>query len=86
MIAGNGEPLVKLVPVPKATERKPRVPGRWKGQIWIGPDCFNEIELARTKAVGIRVAAALCYSAAAIARSCVVAARSTAPSAASATR
>ena len=32
----NGEPLVKLVPVQK--ERKPRVPGRYKGQIWIGPD------------------------------------------------
>jgi prevent-host-death family protein len=36
VIARNGEPLVKLVPVPK--ERKPRVPGRYKGQIWIGPD------------------------------------------------
>jgi hypothetical protein len=43
MIARNGEPLVKLVPVPKAAERKPRVPGRWKGQIWIAPDCFNEM-------------------------------------------
>ena len=39
LIARNGEPLVKLVPVP--TERKPRVPGRGKGRIWIAPDCFD---------------------------------------------
>ncbi len=39
VIARNGEPLVKLVPVPK--ERKPRVPGRGKGKIWIAPDCFD---------------------------------------------
>jgi prevent-host-death family protein len=36
VIARNGEPLVKLVPV--SNERKPRVPGRGKGKIWIGPD------------------------------------------------
>jgi prevent-host-death family protein len=36
VIARNGEPLVKLVPVAK--ERKPRVPGRYKGKIWISPD------------------------------------------------
>jgi prevent-host-death family protein len=36
VIARNGEPLVKLVPVPK--ERKPRVPGRYKGEIWMAPD------------------------------------------------
>jgi prevent-host-death family protein len=36
VIARNGEPLVKLVPIPK--ERKPRVPGRYKGKIWIGPN------------------------------------------------
>jgi prevent-host-death family protein len=39
VIARNGEPLVKLVPVPK--EAKPRVPGRSKGKIWIAPDCFD---------------------------------------------
>jgi prevent-host-death family protein len=39
LIARNGEPLVKLVPVPK--EPKPRVPGRYKGNIWIAPDCFE---------------------------------------------
>jgi prevent-host-death family protein len=39
VIARNGEPLVKLVPVPK--ERQPRVPGRYKGKIWIAPDCFD---------------------------------------------
>jgi prevent-host-death family protein len=36
VIARNGEPLVKLVPVAK--ERKPRVPGRYKGKVWIAPD------------------------------------------------
>jgi prevent-host-death family protein len=39
VIARNGQPLVKLVPVPK--ELKPRVPGRSKGKIWIAPDCFD---------------------------------------------
>jgi prevent-host-death family protein len=41
VIARNGAPLVKLVPVPKLAERKPRVPGRYKGEIWIAPDCFD---------------------------------------------
>ena len=36
VIARNGEPLVKLVPV--TVIRKPRVPGRLKGKIWISPD------------------------------------------------
>ena len=36
IIARNGQPLVKLVPMPK--ERKPRVPGRGKGKIWISPE------------------------------------------------
>ncbi len=45
VIARNGEPLVKLVPVPK--DQKPRVPGRYKGQIWIGPDFeFTDKEIA----------------------------------------
>jgi prevent-host-death family protein len=45
VIARNGEPLVKLVPVPK--ERKPRVPGRGKGKILISPDFeFTEEEIA----------------------------------------
>jgi prevent-host-death family protein len=37
VIARNGEPLVRLVPIPKQT-REPRVPGRSKGRIWIAPD------------------------------------------------
>ncbi|HEY1794620.1 MAG TPA: type II toxin-antitoxin system prevent-host-death family antitoxin [Stellaceae bacterium] len=37
VIARKGEPLVKLVPVPKVAQ-KPRVPGRLKGSVWIGPD------------------------------------------------
>jgi prevent-host-death family protein len=36
VIARNGEPLVKLVPVSKP--RKQRVPGRLKDTVWIGPD------------------------------------------------
>jgi prevent-host-death family protein len=45
VIARNGEPLVKLVPVPK--ERKPRVPGRYKGKIRISPDFeFTDEEIA----------------------------------------
>ena len=39
VIARNGEPLVKLVPVPK--EKKPRVPGLYKGKIWVAADCFD---------------------------------------------
>ena len=39
LIARNGEPVVKLMPLTK--ERKPRVPGRYKGKIWIAPDCFE---------------------------------------------
>jgi prevent-host-death family protein len=45
VIARNGEPLVKLVPIPK--ERKSRVPGRGKGKIWISPDFeFTDEEIA----------------------------------------
>ncbi len=36
VIARNGEPLVRLVPIAKT--REPRVPGRMKGKIWIAPD------------------------------------------------
>jgi len=44
LIARNGEPLVKLVPVPK--ERKPRVPGRYKGKVWMAPDFeFTDAEI-----------------------------------------
>jgi prevent-host-death family protein len=39
VIARNGEALVKLVPVPK--EPPPRVPGRYKGKIWVASDCFE---------------------------------------------
>jgi prevent-host-death family protein len=40
VIARNGEPLVRLVPIAK--KREPRVPGRMKGEIWIAPD-FDEM-------------------------------------------
>jgi len=40
VIARNGQPLVRLVPIPK--QREPRLPGRSKGRIWIAPD-FDEM-------------------------------------------
>jgi prevent-host-death family protein len=44
IIGRNGEPLVKLVPVLK--ERKPRVPGRLKGKVWMAPDfAFTDAEI-----------------------------------------
>ena len=46
VIARNGQPLVKLEPVPK--QRKPRVPGRGKGKIWISPDFeFTDEEITK---------------------------------------
>jgi prevent-host-death family protein len=36
VIARNGEPLVRLVPLLK--KREPRIPGRSKGRIWMAPD------------------------------------------------
>jgi prevent-host-death family protein len=41
VIGRNGEPLVRLVPVPNQPKRAPRVLGRYQGQIWIAPDCFE---------------------------------------------
>jgi prevent-host-death family protein len=40
IIARNGKPLVRLVPIEK--KREPRIPGRSKGRIWIAPD-FDEM-------------------------------------------
>ena len=37
VIARNGQPVVRLVPIEKK-KREPRVPGRLKGKVWIGPD------------------------------------------------
>jgi prevent-host-death family protein len=45
VIARNGEPLVRLVPVGK--KREPRVPGRGRGKISIGPDFeFTDEEIS----------------------------------------
>ena len=41
VISRKGEPLVRLVPIPNPPKRVPRVPGRYKGKIWIAPDCFE---------------------------------------------
>jgi len=42
VIARGGRPVARLVPM--ATRTKPRVPGRWKGRVWIAPD-FDSPEL-----------------------------------------
>jgi prevent-host-death family protein len=41
VIARNGRPVARLVPL----QRQPvkRVPGAWKGQVWIAPD-FDETD------------------------------------------
>lgn len=45
VIARNGEPLVKLVPIEKDPPR--RIPGKYKGKIWISPDFeFTDEEIA----------------------------------------
>jgi prevent-host-death family protein len=44
VIARNGEPLVRLVPVPKEPQR--RIPGRSKGKVWMSPDFeFTDAEI-----------------------------------------
>lgn len=46
VIARNGKPLVRLTPVPE--KRGQRIPGRFKGRIWMAPDfdVMSEEELA----------------------------------------
>ena len=47
IIARNGEPLVRLAPVPK--KREGRVPGRLTGDVEIGPDFeFAEKEITES--------------------------------------
>lgn len=36
IIARNGKPVARLVPVQRSTS--PRVPGAWKGKIWMADD------------------------------------------------
>jgi prevent-host-death family protein len=36
IIARNGKPIARLVPVQR--RREPRVPGGWKGKVWIADD------------------------------------------------
>ena len=46
VISRNGEPLIRLVPIPNQPKRAPRVPGRYKGKIWIAPDFdFTDAEI-----------------------------------------
>lgn len=41
VIARAGRPVARLVPYVEA--RHTRVPGRWKGQVWVAPD-FDDID------------------------------------------
>ena len=44
IIARNGRPLVRLVPV--ASKPEPRTPGRSKARVWISPDFeFTDAEI-----------------------------------------
>ncbi|HWN35582.1 MAG TPA: type II toxin-antitoxin system Phd/YefM family antitoxin [Pseudonocardia sp.] len=36
IIARNGKPVARLVPAQRRTS--PRVPGGWKGKVWMAPD------------------------------------------------
>jgi prevent-host-death family protein len=38
VISRDGAEVVRLTPVLVRTQRGPRIPGRSKGKIWIGPD------------------------------------------------
>lgn len=38
VIAKNGKPMAKLVPLPP---KKTRVPGGWEGKVWEAPDCWD---------------------------------------------
>jgi prevent-host-death family protein len=41
VIARNGRPIAKLVPLQRRTE--PRVPGAWQGKVWMADD-FDETD------------------------------------------
>lgn len=41
VIAKAGKPLVQLVPVTHCT--KPRVPGKWRGKVWMAND-FDQLQ------------------------------------------
>ena len=44
VITKDGEPYAELIPSPEYQEKrkkKPRVPGAWKGKVWMAPD-FDE--------------------------------------------
>lgn len=42
IIAKAGKPIVKLISFKE--EKKPRVPGLWKGKVWISDDFNDESE------------------------------------------
>jgi prevent-host-death family protein len=42
IIAKAGEPVAKLIPHKKGTVK--RIPGIWKGKVWISPDFDEEDE------------------------------------------
>ena len=38
VIAKDGVPVVKILPVPPSEPKPPRVGGQWRGKIWIADD------------------------------------------------
>ena len=46
VIAKNGKPMAKLVPLPA---RPKRVPGLWKGKVWESPDCWAPMSAEELK-------------------------------------
>jgi prevent-host-death family protein len=46
VISRDGVEVVRLMPVAAPEQRQPRIPGRMKGKIWIGPDFeFTDAEI-----------------------------------------
>ena len=43
VIAKAGKPVAKVVPYEEAKPLKPRVPGAWKGKVWISDDFDDEL-------------------------------------------
>jgi prevent-host-death family protein len=45
VIAKNGKPMAKLVPLPAGRKR---APGGWEGKVWEAPDCWSPMSDAES--------------------------------------
>jgi prevent-host-death family protein len=43
VIAKAGKPVARVVPYEQPAPAKPRVPGAWKGKVWIADDFDDEL-------------------------------------------